>query len=343
MKVKRKPRVQPWQIKIGYYDGDLILGRFYTDEGVRKFKRTGTSDLPQAMIILEEHLSYLKRESKPQKGSMSIGQAFNKMWKNEWHKQKDHRKRRQQAKAIEDWFGSDTLLKDITSSWINDYIEYLRDDLGNSDATINRKTAVLKRTLNVACHSWEEIDKVPYIPQYREKMRGHRQTMTSAEFQVILQHCTDYEHEVFFLVLWDTGCRPSELINLTGDELDTIDAALKLEDSKGGKARTIPVKRALMDKLVRLNRGEVRPFLNVTGSSYRSQFDKGRKALGQMDNPKFTAYSMRHTKAKALLNQGYSVAFVMDWLGHASITTTQIYVETNDNELLRARDAQENE
>jgi integrase/recombinase XerD len=142
-------------------------------------------------------------------------------------------------------------------------------------------------------------------------------------------------------VLYGTGARISEGVGLAVDDLDRGQAAVRLA-GKGGKERVVPVGsyalRAVEDYLVRARpalatagKGGVRGgtlFLNVRGGalSRQSAWAILRTAAERAGlTAEVSPHTLRHSFATHLLDGGADVRVVQELLGHASVTTTQIY------------------
>jgi integrase/recombinase XerD len=143
-------------------------------------------------------------------------------------------------------------------------------------------------------------------------------------------------------LLYGTGARISEAVGLAVDDLDRGQAAVRLA-GKGGKERVVPVGsyavRAVEDYLVRARpdlaangRGGVRGgtlFLNVRGGplSRQSAWSILRSAAERagLDAATVSPHTLRHSFATHLLDGGADVRVVQELLGHASVTTTQVY------------------
>ncbi len=135
-------------------------------------------------------------------------------------------------------------------------------------------------------------------------------------------------------LMYSTGARVSEIVNLDLDEVD--DSGLMRVRGKGSKERLVPVgsyaKAALDAYLVRSRpvlaaKGSARAlFVNQRGSrlSRQSIWEIIQKAA-QGINKEVSPHSLRHSFATHLLEGGADVRVVQELLGHASVTTTQIY------------------
>lgn len=141
-------------------------------------------------------------------------------------------------------------------------------------------------------------------------------------------------------LLYSTGGRISEIVGLDVDDLDTADAAVRLF-GKGGKERVVPVGsfavQAVDAYLVRarpelLARGRGTPafFTNTRGArlSRQSAWEalRGAAERSGIERPeRISPHTLRHSFATHLLAGGADVRVVQELLGHASVTTTQIY------------------
>ena len=142
-------------------------------------------------------------------------------------------------------------------------------------------------------------------------------------------------------LLYGTGARISEAVGLAVDDLDRGQASVRLA-GKGGKERVVPVGsyalRAVEEYLVRARpafaatgRGGARGgtlFLNVRGGplSRQSAWAILRTAAERAGlTAEMSPHTLRHSFATHLLDGGADVRVVQELLGHASVTTTQVY------------------
>ncbi|HXU98371.1 MAG TPA: site-specific tyrosine recombinase XerD [Jiangellaceae bacterium] len=139
-------------------------------------------------------------------------------------------------------------------------------------------------------------------------------------------------------VLYGTGSRISEAVGLDRDDLD-LHAGTVLLRGKGGKQRIVPVGSYARDaveaylvrarpQLAATGRSTPALFLNARGGRLSRQSAwtvlrtiAGRAQLATHISP----HTLRHSFATHLLDGGADVRVVQELLGHASVTTTQIY------------------
>jgi integrase/recombinase XerD len=142
--------------------------------------------------------------------------------------------------------------------------------------------------------------------------------------------------------LYGTGARISEAVGADVDDLDPGAETVTLH-GKGGRTRLVPVgsyARAALDAyLVRVRpglaaggHGTPKIFLNARGGSLSRQsawtiLRRAASAAGlPTDGPHAVSpHTLRHSYATHLLDGGADVRVVQELLGHASVTTTQVY------------------
>ena len=139
-------------------------------------------------------------------------------------------------------------------------------------------------------------------------------------------------------MLYGTGARISEAVGLDVDDLDLDGGSVRLY-GKGSKERVVPVgsfaREAVAAYLVRARptlagagRGGAALFLNARGGrlSRQSAWTVLRSAAEKAGlRGDVSPHTLRHSFATHLLDGGADVRVVQELLGHASVTTTQIY------------------
>ncbi|WP_373167825.1 site-specific tyrosine recombinase XerD [Mycobacterium marinum] len=139
-------------------------------------------------------------------------------------------------------------------------------------------------------------------------------------------------------LLYSTGSRISEAVGLDVDDIDT-QARTVLLQGKGGKQRLVPVGRPAVQaldaylvrgrpELARRGRGTPAIFLNARGGrlSRQSAWQVLQDAAERAGiTSGVSPHMLRHSFATHLLEGGADVRVVQELLGHASVTTTQIY------------------
>lgn len=150
--------------------------------------------------------------------------------------------------------------------------------------------------------------------------------------------------------LYSTGARISEVVDLDVDDLHFAQDVVVRLFGKGSKERVVPVggyaQRAVSDYLVRARpslaaKGKGTPalFLNQRGGRLSRQsvwllLSKAAERAGI--TTEVSPHTLRHSFATHLLEGGADVRVVQELLGHASVTTTQIYTKVTVDSLREA-------
>lgn len=181
--------------------------------------------------------------------------------------------------------------------------------------------------------------KLPEVLNYSEIER-----MLSA---IDLSSPQGHRNKAIVEVMYGCGLRVSELIDLKISEIYEQDEFIKVT-GKGDKERLVPIgKSALQAVRVYIHQVRVRQkvgkksgdivFLNARGNKLSRQMVfliiKGLAAEAGISKP-ISPHTFRHSFATHLLEGGADLRAVQQMLGHASITTTEIYTHI-DREFLR--------
>ncbi len=144
-------------------------------------------------------------------------------------------------------------------------------------------------------------------------------------------------------VLYATGLRVSELVDLRGDDVD-IEAGLLTCRGKGSKDRSVPLGRSaitwLQKYLVESHRPPVElenKLFHGAGSSTRLTrqviWEMIKRYARKSDLKNVSPHTLRHSFATHLLNHGADSRSVQTLLGHSSLETTQIYTHLTESRL----------
>ncbi|CAI2932355.1 tyrosine recombinase XerC [Aminobacter niigataensis] len=150
-------------------------------------------------------------------------------------------------------------------------------------------------------------------------------------------------------LLYGSGLRISEALNLSGTELASPSDTVLRITGKGGKTRLVPVLPVALQAVAEYRK--LCPYhLAAEGALFRGarggQLDpaiiqremrKMRSALNLPDTA--TPHALRHSFATHLLGRGGDLRTIQELLGHASLSTTQIYTGVDTARLLEIYDA----
>ena len=243
----------------------------------------------------------------------------------------------------------------VTEPVVEDYLAFLRA-AGRAPASVAR-ALVSVRSLHrfledegqVATNPAEEIQR-PKVPS------GLPKALSEAEVGALLSVVTGDDavarrDRAILEVLYACGLRVSELVGLSLADLD-LGAGLLRAFGKGSKERVVPVGRlaceALGGWLAPGGRGMLVPerwarrgdaeavFLNTRGGRLSRQGAWGivrqhGQAVGL--GHRLSPHVLRHSCATHMLDHGADIRVVQELLGHASISTTQVYTRVSATRL----------
>ena len=240
----------------------------------------------------------------------------------------------------DDLYDRDIALTDALPRDIRAYTDELTRR-GKSPATVTRSLASIKSFYQYLL-SQGSVDQNPAKGVAPVKVeRKLPQVLTGKEVELFLEQpeCTDlkgYRDRAMLELLYATGIRVSELIGLDVDDLNLPGGVLKCFSK--GRERVIPLYPAAIRALGEYVRN-VRPqlvetedetalFVNMSGERMSRQgFWKlikhyQEKAGIQKD---ITPHTLRHSFAAHLLENGADLRSIQEMMGHADISSTQVY------------------
>jgi len=154
----------------------------------------------------------------------------------------------------------------------------------------------------------------------------------------------DYRNKAMLELMYGSGLRVSELVNLEINDIDITNCIIRVL-GKGSKEREIPIGEYALYYLqeylkVRnsLLKGKVcnKLFLNNHGTGMSRQgFFKNLKLLLKEKglNPNVSPHTLRHSFATHLINRGADLRSIQEMLGHSDISTTKIYTRVSDEQV----------
>lgn len=154
----------------------------------------------------------------------------------------------------------------------------------------------------------------------------------------------DYRNKAMLELMYGSGLRVSEVVNLTVNNIDMTNCLIRIM-GKGNKEREVPLGEYSIYylKLYLNKRGELlkkrscdKLFLNNHGNGMTRQgfFKILKKLLADKGlNPEVSPHTLRHSFATHLINRGADLRSIQEMLGHADISTTKIYTRVSDDKV----------
>lgn len=242
----------------------------------------------------------------------------------------------------------DDSLDKVTEEELSDYISWLKGN-GKSVATVSRAIASVKcfYGLLVTEGYIEENPAAKLVPD--KATQKLPQILTSKEVELLLEQpsCTDakgYRDRAMLELLYATGIRVSELISLNINDVNTSAGVIRCASKD--KERFIPLYSTAIKALSEYIEF-IRPqmiampneqalFVNVSGERMSRQgFWKIIKSYQQKAHIEktITPHTLRHSFAAHLLENGADLHSIQEMLGHADISSTQIYSQLINKQL----------
>ncbi|AOY01561.1 site-specific tyrosine recombinase XerD [Jeongeupia sp. USM3] len=211
-------------------------------------------------------------------------------------------------------------------------------------ATLARRLASLRKFYR----HWLEHERIAVDPtetlRSPKRVRPLPKALTEAQVEALLAapqvgEPAGLRDRAMLELMYATGMRVSEVVALRSDALHLGSAYLTVAHGKGDKDRLVPVGEIAQDWLVRYLK-EARPllvagrfaptvFVNQRGEPLTRQgawyILKQYAAAAAIDADKLSPHVLRHAFATHLLDHGADLRIVQSLLGHADISTTQIY------------------
>jgi len=159
----------------------------------------------------------------------------------------------------------------------------------------------------------------------------------------IIETIKNTKHKTLISLAYGAGLRVSEVINLRVKDIELDELSLIIRSGKGDKDRLTIIPEKILDSLHVIMAGK-------EPSDYLFESERGGKLTTRTAQMIFeralqktsiakdaTFHSLRHSFATHLLENGVSVRYIQQLLGHASITTTQQYTRVTNPQLKNIR------
>jgi len=231
---------------------------------------------------------------------------------------------------------------------LEEYIKWLRKN-GKSAATVSRCIASLRSFFHfLVDHGKVHVNPATtLVPDKAEKKLP--QILTNREVELLLDQpaCVDpkgYRDKAMLELLYATGIRVSELINLDENDVNLSIGIVRCRSKD--KERMIPLYPAAVNALdayitrirphMLATRDERALFVNMSGDRMSRQgfwkIIKLYQEKAKIDK-EITPHTLRHSFAAHLLENGADLRSIQEMLGHADISSTQVYAQLVKNQL----------
>lgn len=248
------------------------------------------------------------------------------------------------AQYLEFLINNDLLVEKATVKNVRMWLVFLSENA--TPATVNRKLSSIKAYYNfLQKNQLVDINPVKNIPTQKKPSRTPQFVEQNELNDLIsnLPNPDDFINLRDFLIvelLYATGMRRSELMNLKDNDIDQMSNSVKVL-GKGKKERLIPLNKLVILKInnyIQLRNTEFDNvkfeslFINSKGSamSPKSIYNVVQKILSMCWSvEKKSPHILRHSFATHLLNKGADLNAIKELLGHSSLAATQVYTHNS--------------
>ncbi|MGU4698808.1 site-specific integrase [Burkholderia cepacia] len=245
-------------------------------------------------------------------------------------------------------------LAQIDASLVEAFLDHLENERNVSVSTRNHRLATLHAFFRYVQSEVPErllqSQQILAIPLRRQPRPSvgylSREYLAQVLAQPDLRTSEGRRDAVMLSVLYDTGARVQELIDLNAGDVRMDPPSQVRLLGKGRKIRSVPLMDATLDLLRQYRRDnnldrhenadkplfQNRHGTRLTRSGVRYLLQKYVQSV-RRDHPDFTQpvspHSLRHTKGMHLLQSGVPLEIIRDFLGHVDVKTTEIYARAN--------------
>lgn len=234
---------------------------------------------------------------------------------------------------------------------ILNFLDYLEADLQCSVNTRNQRLAALKSFSSYAIRKYPEyINDFNQILSIKVKKTETKTVpyLTVSGIKLLLSAPNIYSNTglrdmAILSLMYESGCRVQELIDLRVNDIFFQNTDVVRLHGKGNKIRLVPISNncsSIIKKYIHSKRIEDGSYLFINHS--KKQFTRAGISyllnkyveIAKKQDPtlfpvKVHPHVLRHSKAMHLLENGVNLIYIRDFLGHESVTTTEIYAKCN--------------
>ena len=280
-------------------------------------------------------LAVSRGTEEPAAPSITFGQAVERYLQAKSRKKsiKDDMRHLAVLKAL---FGAETPLAEITAAKISAWkAERLAAKRPGSEqpyaaATINRPLQALRHLLRLAHEEWEVLPTVPRI-RIEKEPQGRVRWLEPEEQARLLAACRasrNVDLGAIVIMALETGLRKAELLGLTWERLDLSRGVIRLELTKSGKRREVPMRQVVYDLLS--ERPAPRQGRVWRQRKVRTAFERA-VAVARLED--FVFHDCRHHFASWFVMRGGSLRALQEILGHADLKMTMRYAHLSPEHL----------
>ena len=217
-------------------------------------------------------------------------------------------------------------------------LKHLREERGLSERSVNYYNSVIRFMYEV---TMDKLINKKQLPMYRNR-RKMKDVLTKEELSTFFNACDNYMYKTIFMMIYGSGLRISEAINLRVEDIDSRKMRIFVREGKGKKERYTVLPKTTLEMLRKYYqmykpkhpKGYI--FLNREGNPLKVErtrvFFRRYRRKAKIDE-KFVVHSLRHSFATDLIERGATILEVKELMGHSNIRSTMEYIHVAKMEL----------
>lgn len=233
---------------------------------------------------------------------------------------------------------SDQEIDKINRNDIQAYLLHLIDS-GYSESLQNQ-------AINAIKFFYEKVLNHPRTIYKAERPKREKRlptVLSSGEVRSIFNQVENIKHKTILVVIYSSGFRISELLNLKINDIDSKRMLIHIKGSKGRKDRLVILSEVAL-KMLRQYYIDYKPktwlFEGANSGKYSASSCRSilkRAVLKAGIKKHVTLHTLRHSFATHLLESGTDIRYIQSLLGHNSSRTTEIYTHVSQTHLQKIK------
>lgn len=230
------------------------------------------------------------------------------------------------------------------SFWVSKYLAFLEKsslNLGNESVksyllSLNSSANTCRLAHASLSFFFRIIIKMPFTAEEvaaKKKPKHLPKVLSREEVLKMIGSTENLKHKLIIELLYSSGLRLQELINLKRRHIDTARNSVNVIEGKGGKDRITLLSERLKEDLLRyltsFPLSSEYLFEGRNGKYSKKSVQKVIENAGKAIGKKVTPHMLRHSFATHLLENGTDIRYIRDLLGHSDIGTTLVYAKVS--------------
>lgn len=190
----------------------------------------------------------------------------------------------------------------------------------------------------------KRLDKIN-VPSPKKKKQLPK-VLSKEEIRFLIKNTNNPKHKLIIKMLYSTGIRLSELINLKKNDIQPERKIILVRQGKGKKDRITllseKLEKEILGYICNTNFKTDYLFEGRSGKYSKKSIQQILENASKGLNKKITPHMLRHSFATHLLEAGTDIRYIQKLLGHSNLETTQIYTKVANSEIIKIKSPLDN-